>query len=91
MCAATQDNLNPLDNPVSTDLVTWYTCICYIRSSLLQNNIRQTTVWPRGELFPLTWSCTVLRLRSVEAAIKKEKKNTRTFQTFWMELIDVWL
>lgn len=37
----TQDNLNPQDNPVTTDLVTWYICICYIRSSLLQNNIRQ--------------------------------------------------
>lgn len=32
--------LNPQDDPITTDLLTRYITMCYIRSDLLQNNIR---------------------------------------------------
>lgn len=82
----TRDKLNPQDNPVSADLLTWYIWLCYIRSSLLQNNIRQTAAWPQAEPSPLTWSCTAFLLHGMEAVSEKKKS---TFERVWMAFIDV--
>lgn len=70
-----QFQLNPQDDPIRTDPVTRYICICYITSSLLQNNIRQPQCDLRESLFiqrGVGYSFTVLW---DELSCQKKKKS----------------